>query len=113
MAATETFIVSRVLRREDPKLLAGQATYIDNQSMAGMVWMHLVRPPFVHARDRISATVDSAAVDAPSAMLQTRTVFSPATDAASAPAPPARRHGVCRFASGRPLTGDDRVWSKD
>ena len=63
MATTETFVGSRVLRKEDPALLAGQATYVDNQSMAGMVWMHLVRPPFVHATiDRIDA---SAAVAMP------------------------------------------------
>jgi aerobic carbon-monoxide dehydrogenase large subunit len=63
MAATETFVGSRVLRKEDPALLAGQATYVDNQSMTGMVWMHLVRPPFVHATiDRIDA---SAAVAMP------------------------------------------------
>jgi aerobic carbon-monoxide dehydrogenase large subunit len=61
MAATETFIGSRVLRKEDAKMLAGQATYVDNQSMAGMLWMHLVRPPFVHATiDRVDTAAASA-----------------------------------------------------
>jgi carbon-monoxide dehydrogenase large subunit len=53
MAATETFMGQRVLRKEDAALVTGQSTYIDNQTMAGMVWMELVRPPYVHA------TVDS------------------------------------------------------
>lgn len=53
MATTETFVGRRLLRKEDAKLLVGQGTYIDNQTMAGMVWMELVRPPRVHA------TVDS------------------------------------------------------
>src|SRR5207247_6923402 len=34
----------------DAKGSEGQGTFIDNQSMAGMVWMELVRPPYVHAR---------------------------------------------------------------
>jgi carbon-monoxide dehydrogenase large subunit len=62
MVATERFIGQPVLRKEDAKLLAGQATFIDNQSMAGMVWMSLVRPPHVHA------TVDSIDASAASSM---------------------------------------------
>ncbi len=53
MVATENFVGRPVLRKEDAKLLTGQATFIDNQSMAGMVWAALVRPPHVHA------TIDS------------------------------------------------------
>ena len=49
MVATETFIGQPVLRKEDPELLTGQASYIDNQTMPGMVWMAMVRPPYVHA----------------------------------------------------------------
>jgi aerobic carbon-monoxide dehydrogenase large subunit len=49
MAAIETFTGQRVLRKEDAALVTGQGTYIDNQTMAGMVWMELVRPPYVHA----------------------------------------------------------------
>ncbi|MGZ4150092.1 MAG: xanthine dehydrogenase family protein molybdopterin-binding subunit, partial [Actinomycetota bacterium] len=50
MVATEPYIGRTVLRKEDPKLLTGQASYIDNWTMSGMVWMAMVRPPFVHAR---------------------------------------------------------------
>ena len=49
MATTETFIGQPVLRKEDPELLTGQASYIDNWTMPGMVWMALARPPYVHA----------------------------------------------------------------
>ena len=49
MATTETFIGQPVLRKEDPELLTGQASYIDNWTMPGMLWMALARPPYVHA----------------------------------------------------------------
>ena len=39
MATTETFIGQPVLRKEDPELLTGHASYIDNWTMPGMVWM--------------------------------------------------------------------------
>jgi carbon-monoxide dehydrogenase large subunit len=63
MATTEGFIGRPLLRKEDAKLLAGQGSYVDNQTMPGMVWMSLVRPPYVHARiDRVDT---SAAVGMP------------------------------------------------
>jgi aerobic carbon-monoxide dehydrogenase large subunit len=49
MATTETFIGQSVLRKEDPELLTGHASYIDNWTMPGMLWMALARPPYVHA----------------------------------------------------------------
>jgi CO/xanthine dehydrogenase Mo-binding subunit len=49
MATTETYVGRPILRKEDAPLIEGQGTFIDNQSMAGMVWMELVRPPYVHA----------------------------------------------------------------
>jgi carbon-monoxide dehydrogenase large subunit len=58
MATTERYVGTTVLRKEDPELLAGQAGYIDNQTMPGMLWMALVRPPYVHARLR---SVDTSA----------------------------------------------------
>ena len=58
MVATENYVGSSVLRKEDAKLLTGQGTFVDNQTMAGMAWMELVRPPYVHARiDRIDTSV--------------------------------------------------------
>ena len=39
MVKTESYVGTSVLRKEDAKLLTGQGTYIDNQTMAGMAWM--------------------------------------------------------------------------
>jgi carbon-monoxide dehydrogenase large subunit len=50
MTTTERFIGKAVPRKEDPELITGQASYVDNMTAAGMVWMALVRPPYVHAR---------------------------------------------------------------
>ncbi len=50
MASTETYVGTTVLRKEDPELLTGQAAFVDDHAMPGMLWMALVRPPYVHAR---------------------------------------------------------------
>jgi carbon-monoxide dehydrogenase large subunit len=63
MATTETYVGSPVLRKEDPELLSGQATFVDDHTMPGMLWMALVRPPYVHAR--IKSIDTSAAAVAP------------------------------------------------
>ena len=49
MATTEQYVGQPVLRKEDAPLLTGQGTFVDNQTMPGMLWMVLVRPPYVHA----------------------------------------------------------------
>jgi carbon-monoxide dehydrogenase large subunit len=63
MATTEKYVGQPVLRKEDAKLVAGQGSFVDNQTMAGMVWMELVRPPYVHAS--IDAIDTSAAAAMP------------------------------------------------
>ena len=56
MVATENYVGSSVLRKEDAKLLTGQGTFVDNQTMAGMAWM-AAGPPAVRARpDRPAST---------------------------------------------------------
>src|SRR5438093_27325 len=50
MATTEQYVGRPILRKEDAKLIEAQGTFVDNQSMAGMAWMELVRPPYVHAK---------------------------------------------------------------
>jgi carbon-monoxide dehydrogenase large subunit len=62
MATTEKYVGTEVLRKEDPELLTGQASYVDNMTMAGMAWMALVRPPYVHARIRSIATSAAASM---------------------------------------------------
>ena len=63
MVATETFIGQPVLRKEDGDLLTGQARFIDNFTMPGMLWMAMVRPPYVHAT--INSVDTSAAASMP------------------------------------------------
>ena len=43
-------IGTEVLRKEDPELITGQAKYIDDLVVPGMVWMHVVRSPLAHAK---------------------------------------------------------------
>jgi len=53
MATTEqktTYLGAPVRRKEDPELITGQARYADDLTVAGMVWMAVVRSPFAHAR---------------------------------------------------------------
>ena len=54
-AATEPaqrYVGQGVLRKEDPELVTGQARYIDDLTLPGMVWMTVVRSPHAHARIR-------------------------------------------------------------
>ncbi len=44
------YVGGGVLRKEDPELLTGQARFIDDIALPGMVWMAVVRSPFAHAR---------------------------------------------------------------
>jgi carbon-monoxide dehydrogenase large subunit len=37
-------------RKEDPALLTGQARFVDDLTLPGMVWMAVVRSPYAHAR---------------------------------------------------------------
>src|SRR5512132_3727575 len=39
-----------VPRKEDPELIRGQARFTDDLAVPGMLWMHVVRCPFAHAR---------------------------------------------------------------
>jgi aerobic carbon-monoxide dehydrogenase large subunit len=62
MAVTEerrAYIGQAVGRKEDATLLTGQARWVDNITLPGMVWMAVVRSPFAHARIR-SVDVETA-----------------------------------------------------
>src|SRR3954452_21065427 len=54
MATTEQrrYVGTPVPRKEDPELLRGQARYVDNLTVPGMVWAYVVRSPYAHARVR-------------------------------------------------------------
>jgi carbon-monoxide dehydrogenase large subunit len=56
-------IGTEVLRKEDPELITGQAKYIDDLVLPGMLWMHVVRSPLAHAR--INSVDGSRAMEMP------------------------------------------------
>jgi carbon-monoxide dehydrogenase large subunit len=47
---TGTYVGSSVKRKEDDALLRGRATFVDNLTLPGMLWMAVVRSPYAHAR---------------------------------------------------------------
>jgi aerobic carbon-monoxide dehydrogenase large subunit len=46
----ERYVGGGVLRKEDPELLTGEARFIDDIALPGMLWVGVVRSPFAHAR---------------------------------------------------------------
>ncbi|MBI2684518.1 MAG: molybdopterin-dependent oxidoreductase [Actinobacteria bacterium] len=53
MATTEIrpgLIGDRQVRREDPELITGESQYVDDIVIPGMLWIHVVRSPFAHAK---------------------------------------------------------------
>ena len=57
------FVGERVRRREDPRLITGQATYVDDVPLVGALHMAVLRSP--HANARIVSVDASAAESAP------------------------------------------------
>ncbi len=57
------FIGTRMLRREDPALLTGEARFTDDLDLPGALHMAILRSPFAHAR--ITSIDASAAKDLP------------------------------------------------
>ncbi len=50
-----------IKRREDPRLISGQGTYVDDIKMVGMLHLALVRSPYAHAKIN---SVDTSAAEA-------------------------------------------------
>ncbi|MGH2457397.1 MAG: xanthine dehydrogenase family protein molybdopterin-binding subunit, partial [Chloroflexota bacterium] len=44
------FTGARVRRREDPRLITGRATYVDDVQLAGCLHMAVLRSPYPNAR---------------------------------------------------------------
>ena len=57
---TETAIGARMKRREDPRLITGRGTYVDDVKLVGMLHMALVRSPFAHANIK---SIDTSAAE--------------------------------------------------
>src|SRR5437868_9864271 len=45
-----TMLGAPIKRREDPRLITGQATYVDDVKLLGMLHMVVLRSPYGHAR---------------------------------------------------------------
>src|SRR5438270_11727521 len=45
-----TMIGASIKRREDPRLITGQATYVDDIKLIGMLHLTVLRSPYGHAR---------------------------------------------------------------
>jgi carbon-monoxide dehydrogenase large subunit len=50
MAALPKFIGQPVRRREDPRLITGEGTYVDDVKLPGMLHAALMRSPYAHAK---------------------------------------------------------------
>jgi aerobic carbon-monoxide dehydrogenase large subunit len=50
--AFKTMVGARVRRREDPRLITGRATYVDDVKLAGTAYAAFVRSPHAHAKIR-------------------------------------------------------------
>ncbi|MGH8013765.1 MAG: hypothetical protein ACREQ4_14835 [Candidatus Binataceae bacterium] len=50
MAVIPKFVGERVKRREDPRLISGLATYVDDVRLPGMLTAVLLRSPHAHAK---------------------------------------------------------------
>src|ERR1700732_1362322 len=60
---TETLVGKRIRRREDPRLITGTATYVDDIKMPGMHHACIVRSP--HGAALIKSINSKAALDRP------------------------------------------------
>ncbi len=58
---TETFVGKRIRRREDPRLITGTATYVEDIQMPGMHYAVIVRSPHAAAQIRSIDTKQAAA----------------------------------------------------
>src|SRR6266404_5525823 len=59
----EPLVGKRIRRREDPRLITGTATYVDDIEMPGMLHACIIRSP--HAAARIKSVNTKAALEAP------------------------------------------------
>ena len=61
--ASERYVGGGIHRKEDPKLLAGEGTFVETINPPGTVWVSIVRSPFAHAR--LNAVNLAPALDEP------------------------------------------------
>ena len=49
-APRQAVVGTRMLRKEDPRLIQGQASYVDDINLTGQLWAAWVRSPEAHAK---------------------------------------------------------------
>src|SRR5262245_54399705 len=57
-----TVIGSAIKRREDPRLITGHGTFVDNLNLPGMLYASIVRSPYGHANIKSIDTSQAKAV---------------------------------------------------
>jgi carbon-monoxide dehydrogenase large subunit len=88
---------TRVKRREDPRLIQGRATYVDDVKIAGMQHMAFKRSDIAHGRIRsvdVSAAAAMEGVEAVFTGAQIATMLEPLPIATPFPSPPHRAVAV-------------------
>src|ERR1700680_2561373 len=50
MPVIPKFVGERIKRREDPRLISGTATYVDDIKLVGMLSAVIMRSPYAHAK---------------------------------------------------------------
>src|SRR5437764_13025661 len=50
MAVAPKYMGQRIRRREDPRLITGRSTYVDDLKLPGTLYMGVLRSPYAHAR---------------------------------------------------------------
>ena len=62
---TEKLVGKRIRRREDPRLITGTATYVDDIKMPGMYYAAILRSPHASAKIRSIDISKAAALKTP------------------------------------------------
>ena len=57
------FIGERIRRREDPRLILGKATYVDDVHLAGTLSAAILRSPHAHARIKSIRITEASRLD--------------------------------------------------
>ena len=70
-----------VKRKEDPRFIRGQGTYVDDVQLPGMLYLDIVRSPYAHAR---IVKIDTAKALAIPGVLAVITASTPGTARARA-----------------------------
>ena len=89
-------------RKEDPRLITGRATYVDDITLPGQLWAAIVRSPEAHANDRLDRRLRGAGDPRHQGRLHRRGPLRPARPAADGLGAARRRDQDARALAARP-----------